>query len=105
MRNDVLKLTYMDHETRVAILSRSFELIEEIVCKCLKPTEEETRSAIREEFLKRYDNVGDDADEKIALMEAYQKVDAMEYGDLVDIVDLLDEIADDEEDDNEEEEN
>ena len=88
----------MDDKTRIAILSRSFDLIDEIVCKCLKPTEEETRSAIKEEFLRRYDNVGDDANEKIALLEAYQKIEAMEYADLVDICDLLSDIYDDEED-------
>ena len=88
----------MDDKTRIAILSRSFDLIDEIVCKCLKPTEEETRSAIKEEFLRRYDNVGDNANEKIALLEAYQKIEAMEYADLVDICDLLSDIYDDEED-------
>ena len=89
----------MDDKTRIAILSRSFDLIDEIVCKCLKPTEEETRSAIKEEFLRRYDNVGDDANEKIALLEAYQKIEAMEYADLVDICDLLGDIYDDDEED------
>ena len=88
----------MDDKTRIAILSRSFDLIDEIVCKCLKPTEEETRSAIKEEFLRRYENVGDDANEKIALLEAYQRIEAMEYADLVDICDLLGDIYDDEED-------
>ena len=88
----------MDDKTRIAILSRSFDLIDEIVCKCLKSTEEETRSAIKEEFLRRYDNVGDNANEKIALLEAYQKIEAMEYADLVDICDLLSDIYDDEED-------
>ena len=89
----------MDDKTRIAILSRSFDLIDEIVCKCLKPTEEETRSAIKEEFLRRYDDVGDNANEKIALLEAYQKIEAMEYADLVDICDLLGDMCEDDEED------
>ena len=88
----------MDNETRVKILARSFDLIEEIVCKCLKSTEEATRSAIKEEFLRRYDKVGDNANEKIALMEAYKKIEVMEYGELVELVDLFGDF-DEEEDD------
>ena len=79
----------MNNETRVAILTRSFELVENILCKCLKSTEEETRSAIKAEFLKRYENVGDNSNEKIALMDAYKKIEAMDYDELVEIVDLL----------------
>lgn len=79
----------MNNGTRVAILTRSFELVEDILCKCLKPSEEETRSAIKAEFLKRYDNVGDNSNEKIALMDAYKKIEGMDYDELVEIVDLL----------------
>lgn len=79
----------MNNGTRVAILTRSFELVEDILCKCLKPAEEETRSAIKAEFLKRYENVGDNSNEKIALMDAYKKIEEMDYDELVEIVDLL----------------
>ena len=79
----------MNNETRVAILTRSFELVEDILCKCLKPTEEETRSAIKAEFLERYEKVGNDDNEKIALMDAYKKIEVMDYDELVEIVDLL----------------
>ena len=88
----------MDNETRVEILERSFDLIEEIVCKCLKSSEEATRSAIKEEFLRRYDNVGDNTNEKIALMEAYKKIEAMEYGELAELADLLGDFYDEEDD-------
>lgn len=88
----------MDNETRVEILERSFDLIEEIVCKCLKSSEEATRSAIKEEFLRRYDNVGDNTNEKIALMEAYKKIEVMEYGELVELADLLGDFYDEEDD-------
>ena len=79
----------MNNETRVAILTRSFELVENILCKCLKPAEEETRSAIKAEFLERYKKIGNDDNEKIALMDAYKKIEAMDYDELVEIVDLL----------------
>ena len=81
----------MNNETRVAILTRSFELVENILCKCLKPTEEETRSAIKAEFLKCYENVGDNSNEKIALMDAYKKIELVEIVDLLGGVEYLDE--------------
>ena len=79
----------MDRETEIKIIARSFDLVEDIVCKCFKTTEEATRAAIKAEVLERYERIGDDVIEKTSLMEAYKKLEAMDYIELAELVELL----------------
>ena len=87
----------MDRETKIKIIARSFDLVEDIVCKCFKTTEEATRAAIKAEVLERYEKIGDDVVEKTSLMEAYKKLEAMDYYELAELVELLGGIEDSDE--------
>ena len=87
----------MDRETKIKIIARSFDLVEDIVCKCFKTTEEATRAAIKTEVLERYEIIGDDVVEKTSLMEAYKKLEAMDYYELAELVELLGGIEDSDE--------
>ena len=87
----------MDRETKIKIIARSFDLVEDIVCKCFKTTEEATRAAIKTEVLERYEKIGDDVVEKTSLMEAYKKLEAMDYYELAELVELLGGIEDSDE--------
>lgn len=79
----------MDHKTKIYIIARSFDLAENIACKCLKETDEATRAAIKEEVLKRYEKNKNNLNEKIALMEAYKRLEETCYAELAETVDLL----------------
>ena len=87
----------MNRETKIKIIARSFDLVEDIVCKCFKTTEEATRAAIKTEVLERYEKIGDDVVEKTSLMEAYKKLEAMDYYELAELVELLGGIEDSDE--------
>ncbi len=87
----------MNRETKIKIIARSFDLVEDIVCKCFKTTEEATRAAIKTEVLERYEKIGDDVVEKTSLMEAYKKLEAMDYYELAELVELLGGVEDSDE--------
>ena len=87
----------MNRETKIKIIARSFDLVEDIVCKCFKTTEEATRAAIKTEVLERYEKIGDDVVEKTSLMEAYKKLEAMDYYELAELVELLGGLEDSDE--------
>ena len=78
----------MDEEHKTEILARSFDIMDEIVDKCVsKADEATTREAIKNEINERLKNT-DDPDERYAIMEAYQHLSAFSYEELLELADI-----------------
>ena len=78
----------MTDRERVELLSRTFDLFDELLLSCVKDSEEDTRRAIRDEVIKRGDAT-DDEFEKRALMDAYKRLEVLSYEEMVDLRDTI----------------
>ena len=78
----------MDKRTRSLVLSRSMELIDELVLACSKNSEDATRRAIRDEVIKKADAT-DDRIEKLALIRAHKHLESLSYYDILEMHECL----------------